>query len=224
MLKPPLKKMKVTQPFGVDWVGGGFYAKYGMDGHNGLDFSCATGTALYAPCDGTAQVEPDRNGYGNTVRIWTEYGDGSKREVVLGHMKSFSVKNGEKVKAGKRIGSTGNTGASTGPHLHLGVRFWNGAGVLNYGNGYFGYVDPKPMFDPDVWKLPVDRKYGEERMNMTWLQWQKANAHFWATQGRLMSPRERNALVYGYWDLRSVLDPAMFTTWTEMTKPAFLKR
>lgn len=225
-LHPPLKTMKLTQPFGVDFVGnngpdGQSYADLGLhDGHNGWDLSAAIGTTVYAVMDGTVKLRPAKTGYGNSLRIVTK-----TREVVNGHLSAFYAKEGQEVKAGDKVALTGNTGWSTGPHLHLGLRYLDfGNGVHDYDNGYYGYVDLKPLFAPDVFALPVDKKYGEKSPNINMLRWHFVFWDFWRAAGRFMTKREANALMYGYWSLREVLDPIMFQTWTMMHKPEYLNR
>lgn len=82
-----------------------------------LDLGCPVGTPLYASMDGKVEIRRDREGYGWHVRqtndIWT---------VVYGHMSGFTVENGAKVKANDQIGVTGDTGFSSGPHLHFEIR------------------------------------------------------------------------------------------------------
>lgn len=227
----PLDKMKITQPFGVDYLGNGgpggkSYADMGLKkGHNGWDLSAPTGTTVYAVMDGELVYTPDFNGYGNDIRIRNkELG----LEVVYGHLEKSLAPNGP-VKAGDPIALSDNTGFSTGPHLHFGVRKarWEGTAgpfIDDYDNGYFGYIDPAQFFAKDIFDLPVDKQYSATKRGMTDLQWYAANAYFFKTTKRLMTTREKNALVYGYWDLRTVLDPAMQGIWTEMTKPEAQKR
>lgn len=221
-LFPPLKKMKLTQGFGVNLVYPGFYKSLGIpsDRHNGWDLSAPTGTEVFACMDGEVQYAEGGQGYGNDFRIRSrELG----LEAVYGHLNDAVIRSGT-VRKGDLVAHSDNTGASTAPHLHFGIRsvFWRADGsgpyVDDYDNGYFGYVDPSVYFSPDPFALPVDSQYGRYVKGMTELQWYAANAYFWKVTGRLMTTREKNALVYGYWDLRTVLDPAMFETWTAMTK------
>jgi murein DD-endopeptidase MepM/ murein hydrolase activator NlpD len=227
--------MVLTQPFGVDYLknggpGGKSYADIGLkDGHNGWDISCPSGTEVYACMDGELLYTDNGTGYGRDVRIRNKE---RGIEVVYGHLEKSLVPNG-RVKEGDLIALSDNTGFSTGPHLHFGLRriYYekNGAGpyVLNYDNGYFGYVDPATYFPADLFALPVDRQYGltnqTKGVPSEW-EWQKTNIWFFTILKRLMTTRERNALRYGFWDVRTVLDPAMFPTWSEMTKPEAKKR
>jgi murein DD-endopeptidase MepM/ murein hydrolase activator NlpD len=110
----------ITQKFGV---GSGYSTTCRKDGtHNGLDFGVPEGTPILAIEDGTIILAgPDsgyKGGYGQHVRTKNSKGGG----VIYGHMKRLDVKAGQIVKAGDKLGISGNTGWSTGPHLHLEIR------------------------------------------------------------------------------------------------------
>ena len=225
-LSPPLRTIRLTQPFGVNWTGiPGFYAKYGLKGHNGIDLSCAEGTPVYAVMDGTCYVEPETamgKGYGNAVRQRS-----NSLEATYGHLEGFSVRSGAQVRAGELLGHSGNTGDSTGPHLHFGVRgieFRDGAGpfALDADNGYAGCVDPLPMFGPDFLKSRAELNYGLTPRSAgvpSEIDFLPNRMWFWATQRRLMTAEEYGALRFGFWDLRTVLDPVRHEIWTKFTKP-----
>lgn len=86
--------------------------------HDGLDYSAPVGTGIYATGDGKViltEVRP--GGYGNNLII--DHGYGYKTRYA--HVKEFKVKKGDKVKRGQLIATVGNTGKSTGPHLHYEV-------------------------------------------------------------------------------------------------------
>ena len=86
--------------------------------HYGIDFTAKTGTDIYATGDGKVErVRKSYSGYGKHVII--NHGFGYK--TLYAHMHDFSVKQGQKVKRGDIIGQVGNTGTSTGPHLHYEV-------------------------------------------------------------------------------------------------------
>nr|WP_086940967.1 M23 family metallopeptidase [Thaumasiovibrio occultus] len=90
--------------------------------HSGLDLTAEVGTEVYAPADGVVELtRRSRTGYGNMVRIQHAFGF----TTVYAHLKDFDVKQGEFVAKGQRIAWSGNTGLSTGPHLHYEVRFLN---------------------------------------------------------------------------------------------------
>jgi len=122
----------LTQGFGEnpDW-----YAPFGMLGHNGIDYGTATGTNLYSCINGKIiEVENDTSGYGKYIKI-----ENDECGVLYTHMRVLSpLSVGSKVTAGDLIGESGNTGNSTGPHLHFGVF----PKPRDRGNGYAGYIDP----------------------------------------------------------------------------------
>ncbi len=90
--------------------------------HYGMDFTGPLGTDIYATGDGKViRAEYNPHGYGNEVVI--DHGFGYK--TVYAHLKEISVNEGQKVKRGEVIGTLGNTGRSTGPHLHYEVRRHN---------------------------------------------------------------------------------------------------
>ena len=86
--------------------------------HAGLDIAGPHGKEVLAPSDGTVVFAGLEGGYGNVLVI--DHGYGIKTRY--GHLSSLRVKAGEKVKRGQLIAGLGNTGRSTGPHLHYEVR------------------------------------------------------------------------------------------------------
>lgn len=86
--------------------------------HTGVDFTAKTGTEIFAAGDGVVfNVKKSYTGYGQHVII--DHGFGYK--TLYAHMSKFKVRKGQKVKRGDVIGLVGNTGTSTGPHLHYEV-------------------------------------------------------------------------------------------------------
>lgn len=115
---PPIKQpWTITSGFGsrtnpVTGVAGSFHA--------GIDIAAKIGTPIYSILDGTvsvAQSNPKVNLGGKYIKI--NHIDGS--QTVVMHLSKVIVKNGQSVKRGQIIGYTGNTGRSTGPHLHFGI-------------------------------------------------------------------------------------------------------
>jgi murein DD-endopeptidase MepM/ murein hydrolase activator NlpD len=103
--------------------------------HFGMDFTAAVGTDVYATGDGVVGVNDER-GYGNCLIINHGYG----YSTLYAHLHDFTVRPGQKVKRGDVIGHVGNTGLSTGPHLHYEV-LKNGQKV-NPVNYYFNDLTP----------------------------------------------------------------------------------
>ena len=88
--------------------------------HTGVDFALKPGNPIYATGDGVVEkVKFEFFGYGNQVLI--DHGFGYKTRYA--HMKSINVVEGMKVKRGECIGESGNSGRSSGPHLHYEVLY-----------------------------------------------------------------------------------------------------
>ncbi len=85
--------------------------------HSGMDFTADTGTEIYATGDGTVIQASWKQGYGNCIII----DHGYDYETLYGHIDKYKVRVGQKVTRGELIATVGNTGKSTGPHLHYEV-------------------------------------------------------------------------------------------------------
>lgn len=85
--------------------------------HEGMDFSCDIGTPVYATADGVIKKARWESGYGYLITIDHGYG----YETRYAHLKSFNVKAGQKVVRGEVIALSGNSGRSSGPHVHYEV-------------------------------------------------------------------------------------------------------
>ena len=88
--------------------------------HYGQDITINSGEVVLAPADGTVKEARYRGGYGNVVKIDHGYG----YSTLFGHLLTFNVKKGQKVKRGNIIGKSGNSGRSTAPHLHYEVHHY----------------------------------------------------------------------------------------------------
>ena len=96
----------------------------GDDFHIGNDLAAAQGTPVLAAADGVVRMAGSHKSYGNYLRILHADGD----ETLYAHMQYLFVKAGECVTAGQSLGTVGETGNATGPHLHFellhaGVRY-----------------------------------------------------------------------------------------------------
>src|SRR6185437_3921629 len=88
--------------------------------HYGTDIKLAIGDPVLAAFDGIVRIQQyDRQGYGTYILLRHKNG----LETIYGHLSRADVKVGQYVKAGEKIGLGGNTGRSTGPHLHFEVRY-----------------------------------------------------------------------------------------------------
>jgi len=143
MVKPFRGDFKVTQVFGVNPAD---YAKFGLKGHNGIDYATPTGTDILAPHAGKIlEVGWDPSGYGTYIKVESAI-EGS----VLAHLKQSLVQVGDTVMEGALIGKSDNTGNSTGPHLHWGYYRI----PRNRQNGYGGFIDQMPYLNPPTSPTP----------------------------------------------------------------------
>ena len=95
----------------------GFGPRWGR-AHEGHDWAGARGTPIHATADGVVVHAGRQGGYGNLIKIRHDFGF----ETRYAHLSRIRVKVGERVSRGDRIGDMGNTGRSTGTHLHYEVR------------------------------------------------------------------------------------------------------
>lgn len=107
----------ITSDFGPRNIG------TGSTNHRGLDFRAPVGTNVYAPADGTVIAVWNDTQYGGGLSIKIQHSDGY--ETSYCHLDRQLVKPGDTVMAGCIIAKTGNTGTSTGPHLHYGIKYNN---------------------------------------------------------------------------------------------------
>lgn len=86
--------------------------------HAGTDFAGPIGTPIYATADGVVTHAGWSSGYGRLIKIRHDFGI----ETRYAHLNAMDVRVGQRVSRGERIGAMGNSGRSTGPHLHYEVR------------------------------------------------------------------------------------------------------
>ncbi|NMA61534.1 MAG: M23 family metallopeptidase [Firmicutes bacterium] len=102
---------RISSPFGPRW------GKM----HNGLDIAVPTGTPIKAAADGRVTFAGWNGGYG--ILVIVDHGNGV--ETRYAHNSRVNVKVGQKVERGQIVSYSGNTGVSTGPHLHFEIRYRN---------------------------------------------------------------------------------------------------
>jgi murein DD-endopeptidase MepM/ murein hydrolase activator NlpD len=109
----PLATRQVTSPFGMrrDPI------SRAMQFHNGVDFRANIGTTVVASLDGVVSNTGENRLYGKYIII--SHSNGYK--TFYAHLNVISVREGDRVARGRKIGESGNTGYSTGPHLHFGI-------------------------------------------------------------------------------------------------------
>lgn len=110
----PLPDQTCTKTSGYGWrtdpMGG-----QGTDFHLGNDLAAAQGTPVLAAADGVVRFAGAHSSYGNYVRIVHAAGD----ETLYAHLQYLFVRTGQRVEAGQTLGTVGETGNATGPHLHF---------------------------------------------------------------------------------------------------------
>lgn len=109
---------KVTSDFGNQ------DSAHSTDYHTGMDLSMESGTEIYSPIDGVVKdiVDYGDKSLGRGIFIETEDGN----TMILGHLSDEKVEIGQKISEGDLIALSGNTGNSTGAHLHIGFKDENG--------------------------------------------------------------------------------------------------
>ena len=106
--------------------------------HSGMDFTAPIGTKIYATGNGIISlVEMSDRGYGNHIII----NHGFSYQTLYGHMSKIIVRPGQKINRGDLIGYVGNTGSSTGPHLHYEVH--KNGNPVNPINFYYNDLSPE---------------------------------------------------------------------------------
>lgn len=108
-LNNPSKNNVITSPFGLRWGG---------EKHHGIDIAGNIGDPIFAAESGFASLVSYNSIYGNYMKL--NHGKGV--ETLYGHCDVMFIKEGDYVTKGQIIGKIGNTGRSTGPHLHFEVR------------------------------------------------------------------------------------------------------
>jgi len=131
------KSRRLSQKFGEhpSW-----YKKFGMKGHNGLDYPISFIDIIAADDGEVLFVRTDPDGFGLHIKIKHSHGF-----TLYAHLSASDVIPGDKVRRGDIIGISGNSGNSTGPHLHFGYK----PNDADMNNGYYGYVDPEPFMVED---------------------------------------------------------------------------
>ncbi len=133
----PIKKIK-SSSYGWRW---------GRP-HSGIDIALNVGDPIHVAFDGVVRLAKYNGGYGNCIVI-RHY---NNLETLYGHLSKINVKVGQEVKAGDVIGLGGNTGRSTGPHLHFECRLM------------YACFDPEWIFDLETYSiktsfLRIDKTY-----------------------------------------------------------------
>jgi murein DD-endopeptidase MepM/ murein hydrolase activator NlpD len=154
----PLDTTPVTSGFGYRW----------RRWHYGTDLDLNTGDPVYSGFDGIVRIKSyDRYGYGYYVVIRHKNG----LETLYGHLSKQLVEIGQEVKAGDLIGKGGNTGRSTGSHLHYELRYkglaFDAQKVYDFENNSItgpNYLITPSLFSHTVGSAPVVRTNAYHRV------------------------------------------------------------
>lgn len=214
-LRLPLKDIFVTQPFGVNYLD--FYQEMGLPYHPGVDFRARTGCYVFAAAVGKVT----RTGAYSDGGIGIEIDHGGGYSTFYYHLQKTLVDLKE-VEAGQIIALADNTGKyTTGDHLHFELRF----------NGV--KIDPAPFFNKNYIGMEINPKdYDKSRCYHRYYRGRPKGGYqnelrilsilgqkkIWPTAEKI------NALVYGGWDLNTVINPAMYEIWSQLKKDEYLEK
>ena len=123
VLKNPLANVNITQYFGNTPFASQNPQVYNGSGHNGIDFSAKVGTPILAAAAGTVlgTGDTDRACSGVSYGKWVLIKHSNGLTTLYAHLSVIQVSAGQSVATGEKVGLSGNTGYSTGPHLHFTV-------------------------------------------------------------------------------------------------------
>ena len=151
LMKTPINGARLSSPFGNRKHPILGFTKH----HNGTDFAAPTGTPIMASGSGTVIKAGWCGNGGNCVRIRHN----SSYTTGYGHLSKFATKTGRRVRQGQIIGYVGNTGMSTGPHLHYTVKY-NGKFInsqkLKLPSGKILKGEERKLFEVERIKLDVE--------------------------------------------------------------------
>lgn len=144
----PVKNSKITQTFGLTSFSTGRTDVYKNGRHNGIDLSAGVGTPIFAADDGTIKAAGDNDigCPGGSYGKWVLMNHPTNLATLYAHLSLIKVAMGQEVKRGDLIAYSGDTGYTTGPHLHFTVydartvelRIQRSCGITPFG----GYLDP----------------------------------------------------------------------------------
>lgn len=141
---------RLTQGFGER---PSVYKSLGLPGHNGIDWSMPVGVPILAVASGkVVLLDNDPEGFGLHVKLEHSWG-----QSLYAHLSRIDVKMDQQVKAGARLALSGNTGFSSGAHLHFGVR----VNPYDTGDGWYGYTNPQRFLNWPEAGAPADANTAE---------------------------------------------------------------
>jgi hypothetical protein len=237
-LLPPLSQIIINQPFGVNYLN--FYKDMGLIGHPGIDFKASNVPCYNAiPSGGEVSWAGVGSDGGLCVMVAASM-KGDSYGILYYHLKSYMVKTGDKLKPLEQIGITDNTGRyTTGNHLHFELYMLRNGEIINRNNGFNGRVNPAPYFPKGYDKSRAYHRYGKKANVLAEISMRFAPKNLcnrWTSAGHYIqsiakrsyitlpiSGEMTNMLVYGGWDIDSVLNPSMYQTCAWYTKEEYKK-
>jgi uncharacterized protein YoxC len=194
-------------PNGLPIVYKGITSRYGnrihpvlkrKEMHTGIDLRAKMNTPIYSPADGVVDFARSsaKVGYGRLLTL--SHGFGFK--TLYGHLNKIAVKRGTFVKKGDLVAYTGNSGLSSGPHLHYEIRFIN------------SHLDPKPFMD---WDMKDFTKIFEKEKRVQWQSLLNTINRVIAIQAPLSSQLARKSMAR----LRSTADFTLTVNLKELFDP-----
>jgi murein DD-endopeptidase MepM/ murein hydrolase activator NlpD len=170
LMKTPVDGARITSGFGMRFHPVLGYTRM----HKGIDFGVPSGTPVMAAGAGTVQIEGRLGGYGNFLKI--NHGNGYA--TGYGHLSRFApgIHMGSRVRQGQVVAYSGNTGITTGPHLHYEI-FQGGTQVnplkvkVAMGSKLFGkdlhkFLDSRIHTDDVLASMPLERKLADEASDL----------------------------------------------------------
>ena len=134
VLQYPLDKVIITQYFGNTPFSSKNPQVYNGSGHNGIDFGTKVGTPIYTAAPGvvlgTGNTDTACNGVSYGKWVLVKHGNGLTS--LYAHLSVIGVSKGEVLTSRQQVGLSGNTGYSTGPHLHFTVYASDAVQITNY--------------------------------------------------------------------------------------------
>jgi len=111
-----------------------YRSRFGLPGHNGIDWGMPVGVPILAVAGGKVIVRhTSATGFGRYIKLQHTWG-----QSLYAHLSEFKVEVGDVLEQGQMVGLSGNSGFSTGPHLHFGIR----VKPYSTGDGWYGYTNP----------------------------------------------------------------------------------
>ena len=154
LLSWPLDSVFVTQRFGKTV---GAEKLYTSGSHNGIDFRASVGTRVKNVLDGTVIGTGNTDAYPGCYSFgkWVMVRHDNGLSTIYGHLSVMSVSTGERLETGDTIGQSGNTGYSTGPHLHISVYATQGVRIEKYVNSVGCKQATLPLADIKAYLDPL---------------------------------------------------------------------